>query len=67
VGYLGANRATLAAWQTATGKEANGKNTDPVFTGTTNLLPTNTALGQLGTYLSMVATDYAGTNRTRSS
>ena len=64
LGYLGSNQATLAAWKTATAQDANSVSVDPVFTAPTNLLPTNAALGHLGTYLAAVPADYNGTFRT---
>lgn len=36
-GGTGTDRATLAAWQTATGKDANSLSVDPMFTSTTDL------------------------------
>jgi hypothetical protein len=64
IGYMGANQATLAAWQTATGKEANGKNIDPGFVSTTDLHPTAAGLMKTGFYLAAIPTDYDGTART---
>jgi hypothetical protein len=64
LGYLGADQVTLAAWRTATGKDANSINTDPVFVSTTDLHPTNAAIDNLGTYIATVPTDYAGVSRT---
>lgn len=37
LGYLGADQTTLAAWQTATGKDANSLNVNPMFASTTDL------------------------------
>ena len=37
VGYLGANQQTLAAWQTATGKDLNSISGDPKFISNTDL------------------------------
>ncbi|QLQ06912.1 MAG: hypothetical protein HZY76_13270 [Anaerolineae bacterium] len=37
LGYLGAAQATLAAWQTATGQDANSISADPLFVSTTDL------------------------------
>ena len=64
IAYQGGDIATFAAWQTASGQEANGTNTDPMFTSTTNLIPTNGALGHLGTYLTSVPTDINDVSRT---
>ena len=59
--------ATLAAWRTATGQEANSVSADPQFTQTAtapyNLTPTAAALNNVGTPISGVTTDYAGTAR----
>lgn len=64
IGYLGSAQATLADWKVATGQEANGVNIDPVFTSATELIPTNTALDNLGYYLTSVPADYANVIRT---
>ncbi|MER3471809.1 MAG: hypothetical protein C4330_10920, partial [Chitinophagaceae bacterium] len=56
---------TLAAWRTATSKEANGKNVQPAFVSTTDLhLATsgNTAL-QAGTPVAGITTDIDGDAR----
>lgn len=63
LGYLGADVATLAAWKTATGQDVASQNIDPVFTTSTNLIPTAVTLHNLGTYLTAVPTDYAGVTR----
>jgi hypothetical protein len=39
VGYMGADKITLAAWQAATGKDANSLVTDPLFISTNDLRP----------------------------
>jgi len=39
VGYLGTDKILLAAWQAATGKDANSLSNDPVFVSTTDLRP----------------------------
>ena len=46
------NYSTLAAWQTATSRDAHSTSTDPVFTNaaTGNLKPTNVALDNLGLF-----------------
>jgi hypothetical protein len=64
IGYLGSARANLAAWQTATGQDANSQNIDPLFVSATDLHPTNAALDNLGYYLASVPKDYTGANRT---
>lgn len=63
LGYLGSARATLAAWQTATGKDANSLNILPVFVSPTDLhLATtgNEALDNKGTPLAEVTIDIDG-------
>ncbi|WP_460500548.1 beta strand repeat-containing protein, partial [Hymenobacter agri] len=59
--------ATLAAWQTATGQEANSKSVDPQFAQTTtvpfNLTPASVTLNSAGTPISGITTDYAGVTR----
>jgi len=37
LGFLGSDATTLAAWKTATGKDANSLNVDPLFVSNTNL------------------------------
>jgi trimeric autotransporter adhesin len=64
LGYMGADQLTLAAWRTATGKDVNSINTDPVFVSTTDLHPTNVAIDNLGVYVTAVPTDYSGVYRT---
>ncbi|MBF9221561.1 beta strand repeat-containing protein [Hymenobacter ruricola] len=62
-----ADAATLAAWQTATGQEANSLSVDPQFVQTTalpyNLTPTNVALNNTGTPITGVTVDYTGAAR----
>ncbi|WP_304342847.1 S-layer family protein [Chryseobacterium koreense] len=63
LGYLGSARATLAAWQTATGKDANSLNILPVFVSPTDLHLTTTgneALDNKGTPLPEVTIDIDG-------
>jgi hypothetical protein len=59
--------ATLAAWQTATGQEANSLSVDPQFAQTAavpyNLTPTNIALNNAGTPIAGVTVDYTGATR----
>jgi len=64
LGYLGADQATLAAWKTATGQDVSSINTDPIFTSTTNLLPTNNAMNNAGIYFATVPSDITGATRT---
>lgn len=65
VGYLGSARATLANWQTATGKDANSLNVNPVFVSPTDLHLTdaNTALDGKGTPIAEVLIDIDGDAR----
>lgn len=69
VGYNGANQATLANWQTASGKDANSIASDPLYaSAATGLLqPTNASVNDLGANLSAnltVATDILNAPRT---
>lgn len=64
LGYLTSDRLTLADWQTATGKDVNSKNVDPLFVSATDLHPTSSAIDNQGTYLSNVTVDFAGVLRT---
>ncbi|MBU1010826.1 MAG: T9SS type A sorting domain-containing protein [Bacteroidetes bacterium] len=64
LGYQGADVTTLAAWSAATGQDLNSIATDPMFTSGTDLMPTNTAIDNFGTYLSDVKRDYADVART---
>ncbi len=43
LGYLGSAITTITAWRTATGKDVNSINADPLYTTATNLLPQNTS------------------------
>lgn len=64
LGYLGTDITNLAAWQTATGKDLNSINTDPLFQSTTDLRP---LLGSpeigAGTPIGSVPDDYLGNTR----
>ncbi|MCX6251865.1 MAG: T9SS type A sorting domain-containing protein [Bacteroidetes bacterium] len=64
IGYLGGNQATLAAWQTATGQDANSLNIDPLFTGPNDLHTTVAGLAKTGVYLALVPVDITGAGRT---
>ncbi|MBL7915476.1 MAG: hypothetical protein JNL49_10570, partial [Bacteroidia bacterium] len=60
------NYTSLAAWQTATGQEANSVSIAPVFTSNTDLhldLGSNSSLDNLGTPLAAVTVDIDGTTR----
>ena len=66
IGYLGSARATLANWQTATGKDANSLNVMPSFTSATDLHLTdvnNDAISNKGTALAEVNVDIDGDAR----
>jgi hypothetical protein len=64
IGYLNSVQyATLAAWQTATGMEANGLNVNPLFSSPTLLIPTTALMNNAGIYLPLVPTDIVGTMR----
>ena len=70
VGYYNAgNRTTLSDWQSATSKDANSKNVNPVFKSTTDLhidtasTATNIQLFQTGEYLASVTTDIDAESR----
>lgn len=64
IGYQGGDFATLAAWQGATGQDANSKNIDPQFVSATNLSPTNVTLDNLGMYMPAIPQDINGVTRT---
>ncbi len=55
--------ATLASWQSATGKDQNAANLDPWFTSPSYLLPTSDTLNNLGVFLADVTTDITGATR----
>ncbi|MBF9142772.1 beta strand repeat-containing protein [Hymenobacter properus] len=63
----GTDATTLAAWQTATGQEANSLSVDPQFVQTTtvpfDLTPTNSALNNVGTPITGVTVDFTGATR----
>ncbi|MCX6247800.1 MAG: T9SS type A sorting domain-containing protein [Bacteroidetes bacterium] len=63
LGYLGSARATIAAWQTATGKDALSLNIDPQFTGSTNLHTVKPELNNAGSAIGGITTDYAAVTR----
>jgi trimeric autotransporter adhesin len=63
IGYLGANQATLANWQTASVQDAASLNLDPAFLSMTDLHPTSTTLGKTGVTISSITDDYSGTLR----
>ena len=64
VGYLGTAQATLAAWQAATGQDANSISTDPLLISATDLhlQATSPAIGA-GTPIAGITTDIDGDSR----
>jgi trimeric autotransporter adhesin len=54
---------TLASWQAATLQDANSMTIDPMFSSPTHLLPTNSALNNLGIFIPGVPVDYTGAQR----
>jgi hypothetical protein len=62
IGFMTANQATLPAWQTATGKETNGQNADPLFVSATDLHPQQSLL-IAGTPIAPFTTDFSGITR----
>ncbi len=62
--YNALDQANMAAYQSATGFDANSKNTDPQFVSSTNLHTTVAALNNTGVNIPAVTTDYAGVTRT---
>ncbi len=64
LGYLGSNREDLAAWQTATGKDAKSISADPVFIDEALHLnsATSPVIGK-AVPIEQVTTDYEGTDR----
>lgn len=65
IGYSGGGQTTLANWQTASGQDAGSIDTDPQFTAaaTGNLLPTATAVDNIGQAIASIATDILGNPR----
>jgi hypothetical protein len=66
VGYLGSACATLAAWQTATGKDVNSLNVMPYFTSATDfslVANMNCALDGFAAPLAQVTIDFLGADR----
>jgi hypothetical protein len=62
LGYIGSNRANLAAIQAGFGGNVNSLSLNPSFVGT-DLHPTNAALMHSGFYLAAVPTDITGAFR----
>ncbi len=66
LGYLGSARATLAAWQGATGRDANSLSADPLYNSPTDLRPQpGSPLLAAGTPVG-IATDFLGAPRSLS-
>ncbi|MFY7793647.1 MAG: beta strand repeat-containing protein, partial [Chitinophagaceae bacterium] len=65
VGYNGANRTTLAAWQTATNGDANSVFGNPLFTSpaTGDLRPRTPVIDNKGTPVTSVTVDITGAAR----
>ena len=65
IGYTnGKNRVNFANWQGATLQDLNSVNIDPVFSSSTNLIPTTAAMPHAGVYIPMVPNDITYANRT---
>ncbi|HPI85215.1 MAG TPA: hypothetical protein PLR01_02495 [Bacteroidales bacterium] len=64
LGFLGTAQTTLQAWQVATGQDANSVSVIPNYVSSTDFHPTNTAIDNLGFYLSSVPKDFDGMART---
>jgi len=64
VGYNGTNYATLAAWQSGSGKDANSQSVNPNYlaTGSYNYTPTASPINDIGAALG-VSTDITGAAR----
>ena len=68
IGYISTTSpyyySTLNAWKSVTGKEANSKSADPLYTSTTNLRPSlGSPLLAGGTVISGITTDMLGITR----
>jgi hypothetical protein len=64
IGYIGsANQATLAAWQTASGQDANSVNVDPAFISSSDLHTSAAGLSKTGITISSITDDFSGTFR----
>jgi hypothetical protein len=66
LGYLASDRTTLAALQTATGKDASSISADPLFTSATNLHAAAVALNAAATPIAGITTDIDGDVRNTS-
>ncbi|MBO2008647.1 T9SS type A sorting domain-containing protein [Hymenobacter negativus] len=63
LGYLSSDRTTLAAIQTATAKDANSLNTDPLFQSATDLHAASAVINNAGTPIAAVTVDIDGETR----
>ncbi|HEX8069048.1 MAG TPA: Calx-beta domain-containing protein [Pyrinomonadaceae bacterium] len=65
LGTSGTDRATLANWQTATGKDANSISADPLFVSTSDLHVSSASapVNNVGTPISGITTDFDGDTR----
>ncbi|HOY30815.1 MAG TPA: T9SS type A sorting domain-containing protein [Bacteroidales bacterium] len=64
LGYWSANRADLAAWQSASGKDAHSVSGDPVFTSATDLhCSSGSAASNSGVVIAGISTDIDGNTR----
>ena len=65
LGFLGADKTTLADWKTATTQDVNSVNANPQFTSSTDLhiSASNTALNNAGTPIAGITTDFDGDTR----
>ncbi|MCB9232265.1 MAG: right-handed parallel beta-helix repeat-containing protein [Bacteroidia bacterium] len=63
LGYWSGNRATLAAWQSASAKDNNSVSMDPIFQSNSNLHVQNYLLNNLGFPVAGITTDIDGQTR----
>ncbi|MFC2111493.1 BNR-repeat neuraminidase N-terminal domain-containing protein, partial [Bacteroidota bacterium] len=63
LGYIGANRTSLAAWKTASNGDANSVSLDPLFATNSDLHVGNLLLDDLGTPLPQITVDIDGETR----
>lgn len=64
LGYLGSSRATIAAWQTATGIDGNSVAVNPIYVSTTDLhLQLISPLNDQGTPITGITVDIDATTR----
>ncbi|UOQ97899.1 T9SS type A sorting domain-containing protein [Hymenobacter sp. 5317J-9] len=63
LGYLGADKTTLADLRTATGQDVNSKNVDPQFNSATDLHTFSAALNNAGVAVSGITVDIDGETR----